>query len=78
MGATKEIFVRMREEDYARIPYEQRQSFLSERVIIPDQHKELYETDMHYRELYKTYRTAKKDLEDYKYEKRHADNRSNT
>ncbi len=72
MGASKEMFVRMREEDYARIPSEQRQRFLSERVIIPDQHKELYETDNVYRELYKTYRTAKKDLEDYKYDKRHA------
>jgi len=71
MDGSKEMFVRMRESDYARIPSEQRQRFLSEKVIIPNQHKELYETDKVYRELYKTYRTAKKDMEDYKYKVRH-------
>lgn len=76
MGGSKEWFIRMREEDYSRIPYEQRQRFLSEKVVIPDQHEELYETDETYRQLYKAYRCAKKDLEDYKYNKRHAVNRS--
>jgi hypothetical protein len=66
----------MREEEYLSIPYETRQKFLSERVQYPDEHNTLYETDPNYRELYKTHRAAKKDLEDYKYYKRHANNRS--
>ena len=65
------MFVRMKESDYARLPPLTRQKFLSERVIIPDEHKRLYEEDNVYRELYRTYRTAKKDLEEYKFKKRH-------
>jgi hypothetical protein len=74
----KEMFIRMREEDYARIPLEQRLGFLSEKVIIPDEHKNLYETDSTYRELYGIYRKVKKKLEDYKFDKRHANNGSYT
>lgn len=78
MEGSKEMFVRMREEDYARIPFEQRQEFLSERVIVPDQHKELYETDEVYRKLYTAYRKAKKEKDNYLYDKRHADNRGDS
>jgi hypothetical protein len=77
MDGSKEMFVRMREEDFSLIPHEYRQRFLSERVIVPGQHKELYDTDERYRKLYKLYKDAKKALEKYKFDKRHADNRSN-
>lgn len=78
MEGSKEWFVRMREEEYLSIPYELRERFLSESVSYPNEHLELYDNDPNYRELYKTYRTAKKDLEDYKFAKRHANNRSAT
>lgn len=78
MGANKEWFVRMREEEYLSIPTNLRNRFISENVNYPDEHDHLYETDDNYRKLYSKYRTAKKHLEEYKFNKRHANSRSIT
>lgn len=64
----------MSDEQYCSLPFEERQKFLSERAYYTDEHKNLYETDPVYREAYKTHKAVKKDLEDYKFKKRHANN----
>ena len=71
MEGAKEWFVRMREEDYARIPYEQRQRFLSEKAIYPDEHQKLWDNDEEYRKVYSNYSKAKKQLDEYKFTKRY-------
>lgn len=71
MGASKEWLIRMREQEYVSLPFELRQKFLSEKVQYSDEHNRLYKEDENYRKLYKTYRCAKKDLEDYKFNVRH-------
>lgn len=75
MEGDKEYFIRMREAEYLEIPHSLRQRFLSESVSYNGEHQRLYETDENYRELYKKQRKAKKELEKYKFNKRHADNR---
>ena len=79
MGFSKEMFMEQREwavtmsdQVYRQLPEQVRGSFTSERAYYPEQHKTLYENDPVYRELYKTYRKAKKELENYKYNKRNA------
>lgn len=78
MDGSKEMLIRMREEDYASLNQQTRQRFLSEKVIIKDEHEKLYETDERYRQLYKCYNDAKKALDKYKFEKRHANNGSDS
>ena len=78
MEGSKEWLIRMREEEYSSLPFEVRQSFLSEKVQYSGEHQRLYKEDPTYKELYKTYRKAKKDMEEYKFRKRHADSRSNS
>ncbi|MEO0902417.1 MAG: hypothetical protein AAFY00_10490 [Bacteroidota bacterium] len=83
MGASKQQFLEQRqwmvmisEEVYCSIPFELRNQFKSERAVYPDEHQRLYETDTNYKELYKTYRAAKKDVEEYKFRKRHSEKRT--
>ena len=71
MEGSKEWFIRMREETYASIPFEMRQRFISEKVVYNDHHK--YKDDPVYRELLSRKRKATKDLDDYKFNKRYAD-----
>lgn len=78
MDGSKEMLIRMREEDYASLNSSTRQKFLSEKVIIHDEHQKLYDTDERYRQLYKLYKDAKLALERYKFNKRHANNGSDT
>ena len=78
MGATKMWSIQMRDEQYLSLPFEERQKFVSERVYYEGEHKHLYDTDPVYRDNYKTYRTVKKDLEEYKFKLRHANNSSDT
>ena len=78
MEGSKEILVRMREEEYTSLPHQTRQSFLSETVLIPDEHKKLYEKDETYRKLYNEYRKAKKLMEEHRFKCRYANNRSDT
>lgn len=78
MEGSKEILVRMREEEYTSLPYQTRQSFLSEKVLIPNEHKELYEKDEKYRLLYNAYRKAKKLMEEYRFKVRYATDTRNS
>ena len=78
MEGSKEYFVRMREEEYNAFPQKTRESFLSEKVIYPDEHQKLWDTDEHYRKIYSSYSKAKKALDNYKFDKRYANNRSDT
>lgn len=71
MTGSKEIFVRMREEDYNSFPQEVRESFLSERVIYPNEHQKLWDEDENYRKVYSAYSKAKKALDKYKFDKRY-------
>lgn len=77
MEGSKEWFIRMREEEYSSLPYEFRERFLSEKVIYPEEHKNLWDSDMEYRKIYKIYNDAKKALEEYKFKKRYANSRGN-
>lgn len=61
----------MRDAEYVSLPKDLRDSFLSESVYYPEEHSTLYESDSTYRDLYSAYRKAKKDLEEYKFKKRH-------
>lgn len=78
MGAIKMWVIQMRDEQYLSLPFEERQKFVSEKVYYEDEHQQLYENDLVYRKHYKTYRAVKRDLEEYKFNKRHANNSSDT
>jgi hypothetical protein len=78
MSQSKEQFmeqrqwsVTMSEDVYCMMPEQIRRSFKSERAFYPDEHDRLYESDENYKSLYTKYRKAKKELEEYKYNKRH-------
>ena len=71
MGAVKEWFVTMRDEDYKEIPFEMRQRFKSEKGIYPDEHQKLWDNDEEYRKVYSNYSKAKKKLDEYKFRKRY-------
>jgi hypothetical protein len=78
MKGSKEKFMEDREWSitmtdtlYCQLPFELRNLFKSERVYYPGEHSSLYDTDLQYQELYNRYRKAKKDLENYKFQKRH-------
>ncbi|MEM9681190.1 MAG: hypothetical protein AAF901_12780 [Bacteroidota bacterium] len=72
----REWMVVMGDDVYCAIPFELRSAFKSERAVYENEHNHLYDTDKNYRELYKTYRSAKKDLEEYKFRKRHSEKRT--
>lgn len=67
----REWVVVMADGDYCALPFEFRQRFKSEKATYPGEHNEFYEKDLQYRELYKTYRAAKKDFEQRAFELRH-------
>ena len=69
MGATKKYMVSMYEQEYAEIPIELRLRFLSDKVIFDDY--EEYKEDVVFQQLYKAKKKATKDLDKWKFDKRH-------
>ena len=62
----KQFYLRFTEEEYHRIPSE-----IVMRAIILDDDYTKYKNDPDFIKLYKANRKTKKDLEDWKYNKRH-------
>lgn len=68
MGASKLLFVTMREEEYLDIPMEMKQRFIKSEVIIDDY--EDYKDNPFFKELTKAKRKADKDLKVWKFNQR--------
>lgn len=81
MGATKERFIEMREEEaerewicimsddvYCSLPSHIRESFKYEKATFPLMHEKLYGHDKIYTEFYMRKKTASKNLDDYLYQ----------
>ena len=71
MGASKELFIRMSEEEYFLIPADIRRSFLSSKVVSEEkgdwaQNME----DVYFAMLYKKSKLAKKELAEREYQLR--------
>jgi len=68
MGATKELMIRMREEEFYSIPHEVRQQYFQDKMITPELNdwKELMQ-DETYSKLYKEKKKVSKDLEQCAY-----------
>lgn len=70
MGASKEYFLIMREEDFNRLPPDLRASFLHVEVREANEY-EIHKSDPIYQTLYKKQKQAKKELQEYLFKKRH-------
>lgn len=66
MEGSKEFFLRLREEEYFDLP-----QYLREKATVYYNDYDLYKDDPMFIELSKKHSKAKKDIENYKYEKRH-------
>lgn len=78
MGASKDLFIRISEEDYFNIPEGIRQSHLQSKIY--SQSKNDFEhlmKDSHYAKLHKTYKKAKKELEEREYQIRENNRKNN-
>ena len=73
MGATKEVFLRMREDDFNQLSAMQRSVFTYVEVRESDEY-ENNKTDANYMKLYKEQKKAKKNLQDYLFDKRNNQN----
>jgi hypothetical protein len=69
MSATKEMFLRMREDDFNALSNEVRDLFTYVEVREANEY-ETHKHDINYLSLYKAQKKAKKDLQDYLYNKR--------
>ena len=72
MGASKEIFLRMREDDFNALSNETRELFTYVEVREADEY-EMNKEDKYYLSLKKAERKAKKDVQEYLYQKRWKD-----
>jgi hypothetical protein len=70
MGASKEMFLRMRETDFDNLSSETRSLFTYVEVHEANEYEENKE-DENYLKLYKEQKKAKDNLQKYLYEKRH-------
>lgn len=66
MEGSKEYFLRVKEEEYFELP-----GHLRQRTTVYHNDYELYKDDPTFIKLNKTYRDAKKALENWKYDQRH-------
>ena len=69
MGASKLMFVTMREEEYHEIPTELKLQFVKAEVIFDDY--ELYKNDPVFKQLRKAKKKADHDLKVWKFNQRH-------
>lgn len=78
MGATSELMIRMREEEFYSIPPEIRQQYLNSKMITPElgDWSELMR-DETYMKLYKQKKQVSKDLEQRTYDLREAKRKIN-
>lgn len=72
MGASKEMFLRMREDDFNALSNETRELFTYAEVREADEY-EMNKEDKYYLSLKKAERKAKKDVQEYLYQKRWKD-----
>ena len=70
MGASKEMFLRMREDDFNALSNETRELFTYVEVREADEF-EMNKEDKYYLSLKKAERKAKKDIQTYLFSKRH-------
>lgn len=70
MGATKEVFLRMREDDFNALSNETRELFTYVEVREVDEYLN-NKDDINYLKLYKEQKKAKKNLQQYLFNKRH-------
>ena len=70
MGASKEMFLRMREDDFNALSNETRELFTYAEVREADEF-EMNKEDKYYLSLKKAERKAKKDVQNYLFAKRH-------
>jgi hypothetical protein len=70
MGAAKEVFLRMREDDFNELSNEARSLFTYVEVRESDEY-ELHKNDPYYLALKKAEKKAKKDVQTYLFNKRH-------
>ncbi len=73
MGASKEVFLRMREDDFNQLSAIQRSIFTYVEVRESDEY-ENNKNDANYMKLYKEQKKAKKNLQDYLFDKRNNQN----
>ena len=73
MGATSELVIRMKEEEYYSIPHEFRQKYLQSKMVTPELNdwSELM-LDETYAKLYKEKKKVSKDLEQRAFDLREA------
>ena len=72
MSASKEMFLRMREDDFNALSNETRELFTYAEVREADEY-EMNKEDKYYLSLKKAERKAKKDVQEYLYQKRWKD-----
>jgi len=70
MGASKEMFLRMREDDFNALSNETRELFTYAEVREADEY-EMNKEDKYYLSLKKAERKAKNDVQKYLFDKRH-------
>jgi len=70
MGASKEMFLRMREDDFNALSNETRELFTYVEVREVDEYLN-NKDDINYLKLYKEQKKAKKNLQQYLFNKRH-------
>lgn len=70
MAASKEMFLRMREEDFNALSNKARDKFTYVEVREENEY-ETHKDDPNYQKLYKSQKKAKKDLQTYLFNKRH-------
>jgi len=70
MGASKEMFLRMRSQDFDNLPNEIRGQFTYVELRESDEY-EMNKEDKYYLSLKKAERKAKKDVQTYLFAKRH-------
>lgn len=77
MGASSEVFIKMREEEFNEIPNEIKERYLNSKNISKQTNDfDLNMQDENYQKFYKKYKSAKKELEEHEYylrEKRRKD-----
>lgn len=71
MGASKDLLIRMREEEYYAIPHEIRQTYFQTKMVTPELNdwNELMNDEL-YAKLYKEKKKVSKDLEQRAYDLR--------
>lgn len=78
MSASKDLFLKMREEEYLRIPEDVRQRHLQSKIYSESAQdfNELMQ-DKTYADLYKKHKKAKKDLDERTYQLRETKRKNN-